>query len=98
MQALQTALTSVVGTGTAAASRIQGITVAGKTGTAQNAQSKDQYHAWFVGYAPAEAPQLVVAVMLEFGGHGSRAARIATRIMEHYLQGTVVAMPEMAGE
>ncbi|MCE2801981.1 MAG: penicillin-binding protein 2 [Gemmatimonadota bacterium] len=98
MQALQTALTSVVGTGTAAASRIQGITVAGKTGTAQNAQSKDQYHAWFVGYAPAEAPQLVVAVMLEFGGHGSRAARIATRIMEHYLKGTVVAMPEMAGE
>jgi hypothetical protein len=40
----------------------------------------------------------VVAVMLEFGGHGSRAARIATRIMEHYLKGTVVAMPEMAGE
>jgi penicillin-binding protein 2 len=98
MRALQTALTSVVGTGTAAASRIQGITVAGKTGTAQNAQSREQYHAWFVGYAPAEAPQLVVAVMLEFGGHGSRAARIATRIMEHYLKGAVVALPEMAGE
>ena len=98
MQALQGALTSVVGSGTAAASRLEGITVAGKTGTAQNAQSRDQYHAWFVGYAPAEAPRLVVAVMLEFGGQGSRAARIATRIMEHYLKGPVIAMPETAGE
>jgi len=35
--------------------------------------------------------------MLEFGLHGSRAARIATRIMEHYLKREVVALPETEG-
>lgn len=94
---LQEALASVVGSGTAAGSRLEGITVAGKTGTAQNAADRNRDHAWFVGYAPAEQPQIVVAVMLEFGLHGSRAARIATRIVERYLKATVAAMPETEG-
>ena len=98
MKGMQDALTNVVGRGTAAGSRLQGIAVAGKTGTAQNAQDKVNDHAWFVGYAPADDPKIVVAVMLEFGGHGSRAARIATRIMERHLKQRVVAMPETEGE
>ncbi len=98
MRALQQSLTDVVGRGTAIGSRLEGITVAGKTGTAQNAQDPDRDHAWFVGYAPAEDPKLVVAVMLEFGGGGSRAARIATRIMEHFLKAKVVSMPRTEGE
>lgn len=97
MAGLQEALASVVGSGTAAGSRLEGITVAGKTGTAQNAADRRRDHAWFVGYAPAEQPQIVVAVMLEFGLHGSRAARIATRIVERYLKATVAAMPETEG-
>jgi len=97
MTGLQEALASVVGSGTAAGSRLEGITVAGKTGTAQNAADIRRDHAWFVGYAPAEHPQIVVAVMLEFGLHGSRAARIATRIVERYLKATVAAMPENEG-
>jgi penicillin-binding protein 2 len=97
MTGLQEALASVVGSGTAAGSRLEGITVAGKTGTAQNAADIRRDHAWFVGYAPAERPQIVVAVMLEFGLHGSRAARIATRIVERYLKATVAAMPETEG-
>ena len=97
MQGLQAALASVVGSGTAAGSRLEGITVAGKTGTAQNAADRNRDHAWFVGYAPAEDPKIVVAVMLEFGLHGSRAARIATRIVERYLKATVAAMPETEG-
>jgi penicillin-binding protein 2 len=98
LRAIQAALEGVVGRGTAAGSRLQGIVVAGKTGTAQNAQSATADHAWFVGYAPADDPKIVVAVMLEFGLHGSRAARIATRIMEHHLKRKVVAMPEVDGE
>ena len=98
LQGIQAALAAVVGRGTAAGSRLQGIAVAGKTGTAQNAQSTVNDHAWFVGYAPAEDPKIVVAVMLEFGLHGSRAARIATRIIEHYLKQQVVAMPETEGD
>ncbi len=50
---------------------------AGKTGTAQVA-GKDDY-AWFVGYAPAEKPQYVVAVVIEQGGHGGSIAGPAGR-------------------
>lgn len=98
MKSMQQSLTDVVGRGTAVGSRLQGITVAGKTGTAQNAQDAVRDHAWFVGYAPAEDPRIVVAVMLEFGGSGSRAARIATRIMEHFLKARVVSVPQTEGE
>ena len=60
--------------------------LAGKTGTAQNAHDPTRDHAWFVGFAPANDAKIVVAVMLEFGGHGYAAARIATKIIEHYLK------------
>jgi penicillin-binding protein 2 len=72
------------GGGTAAASAIQGLTLAGKTGTAQNTGGPD--HGWFVGFAPADHPKIVVAVLLEFGLHGSRAAHIASAIIGHYLK------------
>lgn len=98
LQGVQDALAGVVGRGTATGSRLQGITVAGKTGTAQNSQNQVADHAWFVGYAPADDPKIVVAVMLEFGLHGSRAARIATRIIEHYLKANVVALPITEGD
>ena len=57
--------------------------MAGKTGTAQNAGPD---HAWFVGFAPVDQPAIVVAVMIEHGLHGYVAARIATKIIEHYLK------------
>jgi penicillin-binding protein 2 len=77
--------------GTAAGSRVEGLILAGKTGTAQNTAGKnaageDLDHGWFVGYAPADDPKVVVAVLIEFGLHGSRAARIASKIMSHYLK------------
>lgn len=70
--------------GTAGASAIEGLTLAGKTGTAQNTGGDD--HGWFVGFAPADRPKIVVAVLLEFGLHGSRAAHIASAIIGHYLK------------
>ncbi|HEY0529816.1 MAG TPA: penicillin-binding protein 2 [Gemmatimonadaceae bacterium] len=77
--------------GTAAASALSGTTatgeaavLAGKTGTAQNTGGPD--HGWFVGFAPADNPKIVVAVLLEFGLHGSRAAHIASAIISHYLK------------
>ena len=75
----------VVKNGTGTGARISGVTVAGKTGTAENESNKD--HAWFVGYAPAEAPEIAVCVLLEYdgGGGGSNAAPIARRVMQRYL-------------
>lgn len=86
LRQLQDAMAGVLSRGTAAASQLQGIAIAGKTGTAQNAQDQVRDHSWFAGYAPAEDPKIVVVVLLEFGGSGSRAARIASRIFEFYLK------------
>jgi penicillin-binding protein 2 len=75
--------------GTAASAALSGgVTLAGKTGTAQVyalTASKQCDHAWFVGFAPVEKPKIVVAVMLECGGHGYLAARVASAIIGKYL-------------
>jgi penicillin-binding protein 2 len=84
--------------GTGQAARLKDITVAGKTGTAQvvhlsqNENLADdeipyEYrdHAWFTCYAPAEAPEIAVTVLLEHGGHGgSAAAPIARKLLQKY--------------
>ena len=87
MNALRAALSGVVTSrGTAGSAAIQGVILAGKTGTAQNAQDPNRDHAWFVGFAPANDPKIVVAVMLEFGDHGYVAARVASKIIEYHLK------------
>jgi penicillin-binding protein 2 len=83
---MRAALAGVVSRGTAGSAAIQGVVLAGKTGTAQNSQDPLHHHAWFVGFAPADSARIVVAVMLEFGGHGGRAARIASKIIQNYLK------------
>lgn len=83
--------------GTGALARITGILVGGKTGTAQNPHGRE--HAWFVGFAPANQPRIVVAVLIEQAGHGGTyAAPIAKRIMEKYLKGeSTGTKPDQAG-
>ena len=93
MEQMRQALVGVVTSGTAAASAIKGVQLAGKTGTAQSGKyvnGKELNHGWFVGFAPADKPSIVVAVMIEFGGHGTRAAAIASRIIQAYLHVTPV--------
>ena len=69
--------------GTGRACKLHGIDVAGKTGTAENPHGKD--HAWFIGYAPANNPEIAFCVMLENGGvGGSVAAPIARKILKKY--------------
>ncbi len=84
LQGLQLALADVVTRGTGASAQISGLTIAGKTGTQQNPPHPD--NAWFVGYAPVLKPQIVVAVILEEGLHGTHAAQVATKIMERFLK------------
>ena len=76
------------GTGTNAS--IRGIDVAGKTGTAENEMTVTQNnkeHTWFVGFAPAYDPEIVVVVMMEYSGGsgGGNCAPIARNIMQKYL-------------
>jgi len=72
LKAVKLALTRVVEYGTGRAAQSQEIAIAGKTGTAQNPPKPD--HAWFVGYAPAEDPEVVFAVLVENAGHGGVVA------------------------
>ncbi len=100
MDGLRTALAGVVGQGTATSARIEGIMLAGKTGTAQSGKrvnGVELNHAWFVGFAPADKPTIVVAVMLEFGGHGGRAAHVASSIISHYLKVAPVTAVQSEG-
>lgn len=70
------------GTGTGA--NISGVSVAGKTGTAENPHGEP--HAWFLGFAPAENPQIALAVIVENGGAGgSVAAPIAKALFQEVL-------------
>ena len=56
-----------VANGAASNARINGVDVAGKTGTAQNGEG-EPYTLWFTGFAPANDPQVAVAVVVENGG------------------------------
>ncbi len=77
-----------VESGTAAASKIKGITMCGKTGTAQNPHGQD--HSLFVGFAPRVNPKIAIAVMIENGGFGATwAAPIASLIVEKYLTDSI---------
>ena len=91
MVGLREAMAGVVSSrGTANSARVEGITVAGKTGTAQNPPHPD--HAWFMGFAPVEKPRIVVGVFVEYGEHGYVAARIATKVMAHFLKGATAPL------
>ncbi|MGY2701228.1 peptidoglycan D,D-transpeptidase FtsI family protein [Nocardioides sp. HB32] len=58
-------MVSTVQNGTASPAAIPGIDVAGKTGTAQTGQTDKSPYAWFISFAPAENPQVAVAVMIQ---------------------------------
>jgi len=94
---IKEALAGVVTRGTATRARSTLITIAGKTGTAQTAAlrtgperdipKKFRDHAWFVSYAPVDAPRIAVAVLVEHMGHGgSAAAPLAKQIIEAFVK------------
>ncbi|HEU5036059.1 MAG TPA: penicillin-binding protein 2 [Nocardioides sp.] len=58
-------MVSTVDNGTASPAAIPGVQVAGKTGTAQTGQTDKSPYAWFISYAPADDPQVAVAVMIQ---------------------------------
>lgn len=101
MHFIQNALIDVVESdkGTARSLRWHKLKIAGKTGTAQviaqKKRTKDietmkyetRDHAWFVGYAPYDNPQIVVCVIIEHGGFGSKAAApVALKVFKKYLK------------
>jgi penicillin-binding protein 2 len=94
-QGVREALTNVVRTGTAVGSRRAEIVIAGKTGTAQNPHG--EAHGWFVGFAPAENPTLLIAILIEHGLHGADAARQASRIFGFHFKQAVAPVVVTGG-
>jgi penicillin-binding protein 2 len=99
---IKEALADVVTKGTATRAKSSLVTIGGKTGTAQTAAlrtgpekdipKKFRDHAWFVAFAPVEAPRIAVAVLAEHMGHGgSAAAPLAKEVIEAYVK----AYPEV---
>ncbi len=80
-------------TGTARGSRLESITMCGKTGTAENPHGQD--HSIFVAFAPKDDPKIAISIIVENGYWGSRwAAPIASLLIELYLNGEI-SRPEM---
>jgi penicillin-binding protein 2 len=74
--------------GTAKESRLNGIRIAGKTGTAENPHGQD--HSIFIAFAPIDSPKIAIAVIIENGYWGSRwAAPIASLMIEKYINDTI---------
>ena len=80
-----------VSDGAASNARMDGVEVAGKTGTAENGDGRP-YSLWFTGFAPADDPRVAVAVVVENGGGQGQsgsgntiAAPIAKKVMEAVL-------------
>lgn len=71
--------------GTGRAANVPGLTVCGKTGTAEAPGGGE--HAWFTCFAPAKRPELVVTVLVEQGGYGAQAAApIARELLEEAVE------------
>ena len=79
-------MAQVIAAGTGTAADVAGVRVTGKTGTAENATGTD--HAWFIGSAERGGKKIVMAILVEEGGFGGRAAAgIARQIIRAYFEG-----------
>ena len=90
---LRQALVAVVERGTAARSRRSDLTVAGKTGTAQNPHGED--HGWFIGFAPADSPQVVIGAIMEHAEHGTTVAPFVVQALSRYVLGPGEPPPKL---
>ncbi|HEY3935530.1 MAG TPA: penicillin-binding protein 2 [Gemmatimonadales bacterium] len=93
LQDLRLAMVDVVNGGTASAdlAGIAGLKefhIAGKTGSAQVTGQKDM--GWFIAFAPAEAPTIVIGIAVEEGIHGALVAKYPVRAIIHYFTGRTV--------
>jgi peptidoglycan glycosyltransferase len=76
----------VVENGTGKAAGVPGIEIAGKTGTAE-VGTGERPHSWFIGFAPAKDPMIVLSIIIENGGAGGvEAAHVFREIVSEYLK------------
>lgn len=97
LRLIQSGVQEVTKSGTGRRASSFGVSVAGKTGTAQNSQGED--HAWFVGYAPADNPKYAVVAIAEAGkGGASVAGPIVGKMLNFLINGKKYAEPVSEAE
>ena len=82
LRLIQDSMIAVVNEGTARSAQLPYAQLAGKTGTAENPHGLD--HSWFIAYAPAEAPRIAVAAVMENAPSGS-AVPVVRKVIDAYL-------------
>lgn len=82
---LRAMMVEAVATGTGTQAQIEGVDVAGKTGTAEAAEGRDPL-AWFTGFAPADAPRVAVAVVITDGGEGATGGAVAAPVAREVMR------------
>ena len=85
--ALRAGLLGCVEYGTCKDAAVPGVEVAGKTGTSSALDGSGATHAWFVGFAPVERPEIALVVFLQRGTGSSNAAPLAGEILRYYFAG-----------
>lgn len=85
-KAMKDLMRAVVTSGTGKSAEVKGLEVCGKTGTADHDDKKgvdEEPHSWFIGFAPYNDPQVAIAVIVEEGGTGGKAAaKIAAQMLK----------------
>jgi penicillin-binding protein 2 len=96
---LKAAMRQSVTNGVARNAGVQGVAVAGKTGTAEFGEEqwdgKHPTHGWFMGFAPYDDPEIAVAVFVQRGSGGNDAAPAAGRIFDFYFNNSSAPAPEI---
>ena len=94
--AVRDAMVAVVANGSARSLAVPGVTTAGKTGTAQIGNGMS--HTWIIGFAPAEAPRVAIAVIVEAqpGASEQTGGRVAAPIGRAVLEAALAVVPETA--
>lgn len=84
---VESGLKECIETGTGQASKLVGIKLAGKTGSAEVKGYAHTTHGWFAAYGPVENPEIVVVVFMEGAGHGGTvAAPVAKKVFDEYFK------------
>ena len=92
IQGMYSAVNEAGGTGFWVSTKILGIDICGKTGTAQNPHG--EHHSVFIAFAPKDNPKIAIAVFVENAGYGSSwAAPIASLMIEKYFKGNISRKP-----
>lgn len=100
LKAVTTGMLQSVTDGVASPAAVKGLSIAGKTGTAEFGPVRDdgtlETHGWFVGFAPYDEPEIAIVVFVQRGSGGSNASPAASQIFDYYFNAPRLTRAEIS--